>query len=208
MPIHLRSTVFGLVGLVVLSIAGATLGCASPYHADRGALVGGLLGAGTGAIVGNAVGDTLAGAAIGTGVGALSGAAIGSGMDEVEAKNRAQIQAQLGQQVAAGAVTMPDVVAMTRAGVDEQLIVTHIQAHGSARPLTPADLISLKQSGVSATVIQQLQNSPPRTVVQTVPVSYGAPPVFVEEIHYAPSCYPRFPRYHHGPRLGFSYHHH
>jgi hypothetical protein len=184
----------------------ATVGCASPYHADRGALVGGLLGAGTGAIVGGAVGDPLAGAAIGTGVGALSGAAIGSGMDEVEAKNRAQIQAQLGQQVAAGAVSMADVVAMTRAGVDEQLIVNHIQAHGSAAPLTPGDLIQLKQAGVSANVIQSLQNTPPRVIAQAVPVTYAAPPpVIVEEIHYGPHCYPCYPRYHCPPRVGFGF---
>lgn len=206
MPTQPRTT---SQGLVVLLVASVTLGCASPYHADRGALFGGLLGAGTGAIIGNAVGDPLAGAAIGTGVGALSGAAIGSGIDEMEAKNRAQIQAQLGQQVAAGAVTMQDVVAMTQAGVDEQLIVTHIQAHGSARPLMPADLIALKQAGVSATVIQQLQSTPP-TVYHASPVGYRAPaPVIVEEIHYAPGFYPHYPRYHHEPRFvwDFSYHH-
>lgn len=195
-----------------LGLLSLTIGCASPYHADRGALVGGLLGAGTGAIVGNAVGDTLAGAAIGTGVGALSGAAIGSGMDEVEAKNRAQIQAQLGQPVATGAVTMADVVAMTRAGVDEPLIVSHIQAHGSARPLTAGDLISLKQAGVSPNVIQQLQNSPPPAMMQATPVSYVAAPapVYVEEVYYAPACHPCYPHYRHRPHFGwgFSYHGH
>ncbi len=188
-----------------------TVGCASPYHSDRGALFGGLLGAGTGAVIGNAVGDPLAGAAIGTGVGALSGAAIGAGMDEVEAKNRAQIQAQLGQQVAAGAVTMQDVINMTRAGVDEPLILNHIQAHGSAQPLTPGDLITLKQAGVSPAVIQQLQNTPPRVVAQAVPVGYAAPaPVYVEQVYYGPPCAPCYPRYHCPPRIGwgFSYHHH
>jgi hypothetical protein len=195
---------------VLLAIC-ALSGCASPYHADRGALFGGLLGAGTGAIIGNAVGDPLAGAAIGTGVGALSGAAIGSGMDEVEAKNRAQIQAQLGRQVVAGAVTMQDVINMTRAGVDEPLIVTHIQAHGSAQPLTPTDLIALKQAGVSPNVIQVLQNTPPRVMAQAVPVSYAAPaPVIVEEVYYGHPCYPCYPRHHCPPRMGwgFSYHGH
>lgn len=198
--------------LIVFALC-ATVGCASPYHADQGALVGGLLGAGTGAVVGNAVGDTLAGAAIGTGVGALSGAAIGAGMDQVEARNRAQIQAQMGQAVPTGSVTMADVVAMTRAGVDEQLIVNHIQAHGAARPLSAGDLISLKQAGVSPNVIQQLQNAPPPAVAQVAPVAYvPAPaPVVVEEIYYAPPvCHPCYPRYRHGPRFGwgFSYHHH
>lgn len=194
----------------MLAILGVTFGCASPYHADRGALFGGLLGAGTGAIIGNAVGDPLAGAAIGTGVGALSGAAIGAGMDEVEAKNRAEIQAQLGQQVAANAVTMHDVIQMTQAGVDEQLIVNHIQAHGSAQPLTPGDLITLKQSGVSPNVIQQLQNTPPRVVTRGVPVRYAPHrPVVVEEVYYDHPHY-YYPRYHHAPAVAweFTYGHH
>jgi len=47
----------------------------------------------------------LAGAAIGAGVGALSGAAVGSSLDEIEARNRAMIEAHMGRQIAAGAVT-------------------------------------------------------------------------------------------------------
>ncbi len=95
--------------LCILAVTLLASGCESPYHADRGALLGGLGGAGVGALVGHAAGNTAAGAVIGAGVGALSGAAIGAGMDEVEAKNRAQIEAQLGRQVAAGAVTVNDV---------------------------------------------------------------------------------------------------
>src|SRR6185295_7064862 len=101
-----------LVGLLL-----AATGCQSPYHSDQGALFGGLTGAGLGAIVGNASGNPGAGAAIGAGVGALSGAAVGGALDDIEARNRAEIEARLGRQVAAGAVTIADVIAMTRAGV-------------------------------------------------------------------------------------------
>src|SRR5208337_5028001 len=123
-------------------------GCESPYHADQGALFGGLLGAGTGAVVGHALGNTGAGAAIGAGVGALSGAAIGAGMDQTEARNRAMIEARPGRPVP-GAVTVPDVVTMTRSGVDEGLIINHIHSHGLAAPLQASDVISLQQQGVS-----------------------------------------------------------
>jgi hypothetical protein len=168
--------------LVFLLLAAALgSGCQSPYHADRGALGGGLIGAGAGAIVGNAVGNPLAGAAIGTGLGAVTGAAIGQGMDEVEAKNRAMIEAQLGRNVAAGSVTPGEVVAMAAAGVDEQLICNHIRAHGMATPLTSGDLISLKQQGVSPTVIEAMQTSPPKQVVVREP---AVQPVVVEEYHY------------------------
>ena len=105
-------------------------------------------------------GNTGAGAAIGAGVGALSGAAIGAGMDESEARNRALIEARLGRQVAAGAVTIPDVVAMTRSGVDEGLIINHVHAHGLAAPLQASDVIYLQQQGVSRNVIAVMQTEP------------------------------------------------
>jgi hypothetical protein len=173
-------------------VACLSTGCRSPYHSDQGALTGGLLGAGTGAIVGHALGNTGAGAAIGAGVGALSGAAIGNGMDEIEAKNRMMIAQQLGRQVAPGAVTSDDVVAMTKAGVNEQLIVTHVRTHGMAAPLQTGDLIRLQQEGVSAGVIAQMQASPPRPVQPVVIQEPGPTPVIVEEYRYAPYYGPRY----------------
>jgi hypothetical protein len=167
-------------------------GCASPYAADRGALFGGLLGAGTGAVVGNALGSTGAGAAIGAGVGALSGAAIGSELDAQDARNRAEIEARLGRQVAAGAVTIDDVVAMTRSGVDEEVIVNHVRINGSAYPPQTADLIHLQNMGVSPRVIQAMQQPPmQRAVVRE------APPVIVHERYYDPYWGPQPPYYYH-----------
>ena len=113
-------------------------------------MLGGLLGGGTGALIGAATGHAGAGAAIGAGVGALTGAAIGHSQDETEARNRALIAQQLGRQVSAGAVTPGDVIAMTRAGVNEELILNHIRSHGMAVPLQPQDLITLQQQGISA----------------------------------------------------------
>ena len=186
-------------------------GCQSPYHADRGALFGGLLGAGTGAIVGDALGNTGAGAAIGAGVGALTGAAIGQGMDEVEANNRAMIAAQLGREVRAGAVTFDDVVMMTQAGVDEELIVTHIRRNGMTRVPNAQDLISLQQQGVSVQVVKTMQEPPQPRQAKTVVVREPSPrPVIVEEHYYeSPFGYaPRYrpPHYRHrrpGPPVGW-----
>jgi hypothetical protein len=187
-----------LLALTALALIAMSTGCCSPYHTDQGALTGGLLGLGTGAVAGHALGNTAAGAAIGTGVGALTGAAIGSRMDEVDAKNRAAIAQQLGRQVDPNAVTVPDVVAMTRARVNEDLVINHINAHGMAAPLTAADLINLPQNGVSPRVIAAMQASPPR-VQQPVMVQPVPPPVVVEE-------YP----YYYGPRVYVSpgCHHH
>jgi hypothetical protein len=194
-------------GLVAMACA---TGCESPYHADRGALLGGLGGAGVGALVGNAVGNTGAGAAIGAGVGALSGAAIGAGMDEIEAKNRALIEAQLGRQVAAGAVTVDDVLAMTQARVDDELIVNHIRIHGMAATLQARDIIWLQQQGVSARVIKAMQEPPPQPRRETVVLQQPVRPVIVEEYHYGPPypywgppCYHYYPRHRHRPGVSW-----
>lgn len=202
--IKLRAVVLFLFLVVLLA------GCQSPYYADRGALAGGLGGAGVGALVGNAVGNTGAGAVIGAGVGALSGAAIGGAMDEVEAKNRAMIEASMGRPLPPGVVTFEDVVAMTRAGVDEELIVNHIRANGAARPPQARDLIALQQQGVSRRVIETLQAPP-----QMAGPAPAPPPVIVHQPYYGPPpppwgpyCYDPYPPP--PPRFGWgvSYHGH
>jgi hypothetical protein len=178
-------------------------GCASPYAADRGALVGGLTGAGAGAVIGNAVGSTAGGALVGAGLGAIAGGAIGSGIDEAEARNRAYIESRLGRQLAVGGVTVPDVVSMTRSGVEPQLIINHIQANGVAQQLTANDLIVLQQQGIDRNVIAAMQ-APPRqqAVVTPAPVVYGPPPPYYgpPPVAYYPVCAPP-PR----PAIGFSY---
>ena len=201
---------FSLLCLISL----AAIGCRSPYHSDQGALFGGLTGAGVGAVVGSAVGDPVAGAAIGAGVGTVTGAAVGSSLDEIEARNRAQIAQQMGNHIQPGMVSMADVVNMTHAGVSEPLIVTHIQHNGMATPLTTADIITLKQQGVSDGVIQAMQTPPVR---QAVAVAQG-PPVIIRDHYYdgpycyGPHWYPRHHWHHHrhrGPHtsVGFSFGH-
>ena len=187
----------------------AALGCASPYRSDQGALYGGLGGAGLGAIVGNAVGHTGAGAAIGAGVGALSGAAIGGSLDDIEARNRAEIAARTGRPAPMGAVSIDDVIAMTRAGVSEEVIATHVRGHGLNRPLVASDLIVLQQQGVSPRVVQAMQAPPVQPVVYQ---AAGPPPVIIEERYvpppyWGPTCYhPNYHyRRHHHHRPGLSW---
>ncbi len=198
------------LAICVLALTVLASGCNSPYHADRGALFGGLLGAGTGAIIGDALGNAGAGTAIGAGVGALTGAAIGESLDEMEARNRAMIAAQLGREIRAGAVTVEDVVMMTQAGVDDELIINHIRANGVTRVPGPHELINLKNQGVSTQVIKAMQE-PPLPRQETVVIEKPAPrPVVVEEYHYGPPWYYHPPYYRHyyhrrhpGPRVGW-----
>ena len=161
-----------------LLMALGLLGCQNPSHTEQGAVVGGAVGAGTGAIIGHAMGNTGAGALIGAGAGALAGAAIGHSADQDEARRRALIEARIGHPVP-GAVTVPDVVAMTRAGVGEELIVNHIRAHGVAAPLQTPDLIYLQQNGISPRVVSTLQTTPVAVIQpppQAVVYPDGPPP--------------------------------
>ncbi|MDY0167152.1 MAG: YMGG-like glycine zipper-containing protein [Thermoguttaceae bacterium] len=195
-------------GYVLLALAAVALssGCQSPYHADQGALFGGLVGAGSGAIIGNQVGSPGAGAAIGAAIGTLTGAAVGSELDNIEARNAANVAAieqRLGRQLAAGAATVDDVIAMTNAGVDEELIVNHIRNNGTAVRLQAADVISLQQQGVSKRVIAALQAPPsPQQQMTAAPVvvqSSAPPPLIVEEYHYGPPYWGPGPYYYHRP---------
>jgi hypothetical protein len=194
----------------------ALAGCQSPYYADRGALAGGLTGAGVGALIGDAVGETAGGAAIGAGIGTLTGGAIGGALDDIEARNRAEIAAQLGRPVAQGQATVGEVVAMSRAGVDPRLIVNYVSNSGMAQPVTAQDVIYLTQQGVSPDVIQAMQL--PRPAIAGAPAQ-GPPaviapppgPVIIEEYNYGPPYFPpphfhyfhHHHGHHHGPRIGW-----
>jgi hypothetical protein len=163
-------------------------------------VVGGLTGAGVGALIGHATGHTGAGAAIGAGVGALSGAAVGSSMDNMEARNRAEIQARLGREIA-GRVTIDDVLAMTRSGVTEEVIINHVQRHGMIAPLQTGDLIFLQQQGISPRVVEAMQIAStrppgdPNTVI--VREGYGGPGPY-----YGPYGDPYYGRWHYRPYYG------
>src|SRR5215813_4609315 len=110
--------------VVAISLLALVAGCRSPYYADQGALAGGLGGAGLGAIIGSATGHTGAGAAIGAAAGAITGGAVGGALDDIDARNRAQIAAATGHPPTA--VTVNDVVAMSRSGIDQQIIVNQL----------------------------------------------------------------------------------
>lgn len=170
-------------------------GCRSPYYADRGAGLGALVGGLGGAAIGSAKGHTAAGALIGTAAGALGGAAIGTAIDSEVARNNALIEERLGRQLA-GAVTIPDVIALSQAEVGEDVIVSHIRANGVAQMPTVDDIIVMSRQGVSTSVIRAMQQ-PPVAASTHVPVRYAPPPVIVEEHYYdyGPRFYPHWGHY-------------
>ncbi len=200
------------LAVVCACLLWATVSCKSPYYADKGALLGGLGGAGVGALIGHATGHTGAGAAIGAGVGALTGGAVGGALDDIEAKNRAEIAAQMGRPVSQGAATMDEVIAMTDAGVDSQLIINYVNSSGTAQPVTAPDVIYLHQRGVTTDVIQAMQTPRVAAVSAATPVTVVAPeppPVIVEEYYGHPYFIgpprPYYRRRGPGPRTGWGF---
>lgn len=208
-----------LFGIVIVTLA-ALSGCRSPYYGDRGALLGGATGAAIGAAVGEDSGNAVPAAILGAGIGAITGGTIGDSIDADMARSRAEIEARMGRQMS-GAVTPQDVIAMSQAGLSEDVIATHIRANGVAQPPGVNDLIYLRNQGVGDHVIQTLQQTPPRSagaVYASAPPPGG--PVIVEHHYgygpvYAPPCGPSFHfghhhhhrRHHHpGVRWGFSFH--
>src|SRR5262245_56801809 len=175
-----RMRVMGYVraGLLIflIGMGASSGGCRSPYYADRGARFGGLTGAGVGAAFGDASGNAGAGALIGSAIGAVTGAAVGEGIDADLARSKAEIEARMGRQMQ-GAVTPQDVIAMTQAGLSDDVIATHIRANGVAQPLGVNDLIGLRNMGVRDSVINAMQQTPPR-VGQPAAVypAYAYPP--------------------------------
>jgi len=206
-------TILHVGRFLLLASAGlvALVGCRSPYRSDQGALFGGLTGGGVGAIVGHQLGNTGAGAAIGAGVGALTGAAVGSELDEIEASNRAEIEARLGRQVAPGSTSIGEVVAMSQSGVSDQTIIKYIQIHGVQQTPTPDDLRYMKQQGVPDSVVQTMLQPPPPLRTASAPRDRT---VVVEEYHYGPPRPWGWHRHYYRPpprpgvSFGWSYHGH
>jgi hypothetical protein len=151
----------------------------------QGTLLGGGLGAVGGALIGDHNGKTTEGALIGAAVGAVTGNLFGRSKDARDqrvAQNGFASAANANAQAAAMAVTNFDLAEMTRAGLDDGVIIGAIHSRGGRFDLSPSGLIQLKQSGVSDRVVMAAQSAAPGpvpTVVQRPVAIVEQPPVFV-----------------------------
>ncbi len=191
----------------------------------QGAAVGGAAGAIIGGIIGHQNDEVPEGALIGGAVGAITGGLIGRSQDNMARERYAQQQAYnqrvYVQQhpIALPGVTVSDVVSMSRSGLSESLIVSHINSKGVQRRLEVSEIITLHQQGVSDYVISAMQSAPlathvaapyqsqqivtqPSTViVREQPVIYSSP-VITETYYRAPPTY-RTHHHHYAPRGRF-----
>ena len=149
--------------LMVTLVAGLALtGCYTPQgrpdYTASGALAGGATGAVIGSMASHGHGP---GAIVGGAMGAIVGGLIGHGLDqEQEARLRAQ-SPQTMQRVEQGQpLTEQDVEALAQAGISDDLIISQIRNSRTVYHLTTADIIALKNSGVSERVIDYMINTP------------------------------------------------
>lgn len=193
---------------------------------QRGATFGGLAGAIAGGLIGDHNDEAGAGAAIGGVVGAVAGGILGNAADKEAAiaqqradyynAQRQQYAAQQQAAVRQSAVTIQDVITMSRSGLSEQVIINQVRQRGYLGKLTVSDIIALHQQGVSENVITTLQTVGPPQVPGPAPYVQPAPtivqqhihrpaPIIIEEHvlrHYPP------PSYRYGRRPTFYFHHH
>ncbi len=189
------------------------------YHTERGAVVGGLGGALAGAAIGNHNGETAEGALIGGAIGLLGGALIGNSIDAEQSRQRYVEQQYIAQN--SRAVTISEVLTLTKSGVSDSVIINQINQQGVQQRLEVSDVILLHREGVSEPVLTALQRarvagspvyvSPTRVYTSPVIVHdyYYAPPAhFYHGPHYYHRHYPLHDHYHsRGASFGFSYGH-
>lgn len=173
--------------LGVLAFAAGGSGCASMNNTEKGAVIGGGAGTAIGAGIGAATGRPGLGAVAGGLVGTATGALVGNDIDKREQRDRdaAQAAALAEAQAQRQQIGVFDVIRMAQEGQDDQVIINQIRSTGSTFQLTPSDLSSLKQNGVSARVITEMQVArapvrPARVIVrEPAPVIYEPGPVYV-----------------------------
>ncbi|WP_144994678.1 YMGG-like glycine zipper-containing protein [Polystyrenella longa] len=204
--------------LIVYSLfpcVAAFSGCASTgnYHTSRGAALGTGLGAATGAIIGHQSGNAGAGALIGAAAGAVGGGLVGKVRDTEDQRDAAVAQAAYLEHQQ-NALSNSDVVMMSQNQIGDQVIISSIQSRGGRFDLSPQGLITLKQSGVSDSVLQYMQTNGQNaagvpTIVQAGPrVVSPAPVVIVEPAPVMPSPHVGlvFDFHRHGPRHRYRHH--
>ena len=151
------------IGLILLvSCALCVVGCQNAQtRTGEGAVIGGILGTVAGGIIGhNDDRHGAEGAAIGAATGAVAGALIGSQINKnpqgatqpqgVQAAQQAQVNNP-------NQMNIPQIIDLSKQGVNEAVIIDKIRITNSKFHLTADDVSYLKQQGVSQNVISVMQ---------------------------------------------------
>ena len=182
---------------MILSLVSSTAllsGCVNPDGTQNNTGSGALLGGAIGAIGGAAIGGSHHGgqdALIGAAVGALAGGLIGNSMDQ-EQRDRLRSQSpQTYSKMEQGQpLSIADIKALAHAGISDDVIVSQIKNSRAVFRLSAADIIDLRDSGVTDKVVNYMINTPstvPESVsTQTTAIQYAPPAPPVETVIVSP----------------------
>ena len=175
-----------------IALAGCEYPNGDPNYTGTGALTGGAVGAVSGAAIG---GNRHGGedALIGAAVGAVAGGLIGNSLDQQQQERLRHQAPQTYSRVDQGQpLGVADVKALTQSGISDDVIISQIRNLRTVYHLSAADIIDLRDAGVSNRVIDFMINTPgiygaaPAPQVNTVVVAQPPPPPPVETVVVAP----------------------
>jgi outer membrane lipoprotein SlyB len=185
MKMRKLNTVAFALGTAAVVLTGCVNPDGTPNNTGSGALGGAAIGAASGAIIGGR--NAGAGALIGGAIGAITGGLIGSSMDEQQREYLRQQAPQTYVRVEQNQpLAVADVKALAQAKVSDDLIISQIRASHTVYHLSVADIIDLRNSGVSEKVIDFMINTP-STIGGTTEVSPGTTTVVSESPPPAPA---------------------
>jgi outer membrane lipoprotein SlyB len=179
----------------ILSVAGMAVlltGCQNPDGTQNNTGSGALIGGAMGAVTGAAIGGRRHGAedaALGMAAGAVAGGLVGYAMDrDQEARLKAQAPQTYVRVDQGQPLTVADVKALARAGVNEGVIINQIRASHTVYHLSAADIVDLRDSGVTDNVLNYMISTPTTAgaVVSTVVIPQAPPPPPVETVVVSP----------------------
>lgn len=182
------------ITLIVVTTGFVLVGCETPEgRPDRtagGALAGGAIGAGSGAVIGSTSGHAGEGALIGGAIGAVTGGIIGHSMDQAQRESLERQNPETLQRVEQGQpLGLADIKALAKAGISDEIIISQIRNSHTVYHLSTAEIIDLKDAGVSEKVIDFMINTPnvnypaappPVEYQEAVVVPQPPPPPIVE----------------------------
>ncbi len=176
--------------LLMVAVLGiSTSGCTSPSGRPDYTASGALAGGATGAIIGSTARQPGPAPLVGAAMGAVVGGLIGHEMDQdQEAQLRAQAPQTLQRVEQSQPLTVADVKSLVKAGISDDLVISQIRNSRTVYHLNTADIVDLKNSGVSEKIIDFMINTPTQVqsaqvagVVGTVP-----PPPLAEQVVVVP----------------------
>src|SRR6266404_1108459 len=156
MKYHSISLTAAAIGLAL--VMGCETPSGRPDNTATGALVGGATGAGIGAIAGGH--EAGEGALIGGAIGAVTGALVGHSIDQQQRERVREYSPQTLVRIDQGQpLGVADIKALAKAGVSDEVIISQIRNSHTTYHLSTAEIIDLKDAGVSERVIDIMINT-------------------------------------------------